>query len=360
MVPVPLIFKPASSVPTPLRTNPPHAIINSVRGFCIDAIMISAIADFIQTRIELSRDFVYGPPANYTEKDYPDLSGKVYIVTGASSGIGFETARLLAGTKATVYITGRTPSRIEGSLAKLRDEFPDTKIEALRMDYTDLSTIKPAIQKFLNAETRLDGIVHNAGVEYNGPHLTDIGYTEVLVVNTFAGQLVQTLLDPIMIKTAKSAPKNSVRIVWLASSAHNVSPPNGGIYWDDINNPPNRFGFGIYGQTKAINVYQAVQWAKHHQDSGIVSVSVHPGFLVSDICREVRDPLYYFRRPTIFGGYQEVYPLIHPSITTEDNGSYWIPIGTKGRIRPDVEKGANGENGERLWQFIHEQIKPYL
>lgn len=321
--------------------------------------MLESVTEYLRTRYELCRDFIYGPKATYTEKDFPDLTGKVYIVTGASSGIGFETARLLAGTGAKVYITGRTPSRIESSLAKLREEFPEASIEALRMDYADLSTIKPAIDKFLKAETRLDGVVHNAGVEYNGPIKTDCGYTEVLVVNTFAPQLVQSFLDPILLKTAKTAPKNSVRIIWLASTAHNVSPPNGGIHWEDIDNPPNTSGFGIYGQTKAINIYQAIQWAKHHEGSGVVSVSVHPGILVSDICRDTKDPLYYVRREPIYGGYQEVYPLLHPSVTTSDNGSYWIPIGVKGRIRPDVETAAHGKNGERLWEFINEQIKPY-
>lgn len=306
---------------------------------------------------ELTRDLVWPAHPDYTEGDYPDLHGKVYIVTGASAGIGFESAKLLSKQGAKVYITGRTPEKVEQALAELNSL---GEAYLLPIHHEDLSSVGPAIKEFLAKEKRLDGIVHNAGINYRGQNILEPhGLLDIIVINVLSGQLIQTLLKNIIATTPGS------RTLWISSAIHYHSPPNGGIDFSNMNVYDSGSylgqGNGMYGQTKAMNIYQAVQWGKK-LPSG-VSVAVHPGTVTSDIRRHNKWRglvLGSISKPTIWGAYQILKVLLHPSVTPADNGSYYIPFAAKARVRPDVRAGAEGDNGDKFWNWISEQIKPYL
>jgi len=109
---------------------------------------------------------MFPPSPTFTEKDIGDLSGKVIIVTGAASGVGFELAKILYSKNCTVYIGARSQSRANGAISAIKKALPSSrgKLEALVIDLADLTSIKPAVQGFLAKEGRLDVLVHNAGV----------------------------------------------------------------------------------------------------------------------------------------------------------------------------------------------------
>lgn len=110
------------------------------------------------------------PPApTYTTTSLPSLKGKVHIITGAASGIGYEVAKLIYLAGGTVYIAARSTARCEGAIEKLIAETKSAKGEkgrlgSLVVDLGDLRTVKGGVESFLAKESRLDGLVHNAGV----------------------------------------------------------------------------------------------------------------------------------------------------------------------------------------------------
>lgn len=315
---------------------------------------------------QLTRDFGIFNNPKFTEEDYPDLSGKVFIVTGASSGIGSYVAKLLCAKHAKVYMYGRTESRLNQAIELVKSECPDALVEGVLVDYNDLATLRPAVDKFLNSETRLDGIVHNAGMNFAKPGATSAqGLDMTLAVNCVAGWLFQKYLDDIMEKTAEQSAPNSVRIVWVSSSAHFLSPSNGGIHWDDMTNPPNGLlKFGKYGQSKAIVMYESILWPLHHENSKVVSVCVHPGLIKSEIMRDFNSfqqkVVQSFCHQTKFGAYTELYPLLSPDVTTADNGWYYVPFDHKTHARKDVWDAAHGEGGQRLYAWLDDQISGFV
>jgi retinol dehydrogenase-12 len=111
---------------------------------------------------------IFPPAPTFTDKDLPSLTGKVYIVTGAASGVGFELAKILYAAGGSVYIAARSTSRCEGAIEKIKSQTKGEKIsgrlESMVVDLADLRTVKGAVDEFLRRETRLDVLVHNAGV----------------------------------------------------------------------------------------------------------------------------------------------------------------------------------------------------
>lgn len=111
---------------------------------------------------------MFPPAPSFKEKDLPDLTGKVFIITGAASGVGFELAKMLYVAGGTVYIAARSASRCEGAIEKIETQSngkkAEAKLKSMTINLADLSTVKAAVDEFLRQETRLDVLVHNAAV----------------------------------------------------------------------------------------------------------------------------------------------------------------------------------------------------
>ena len=110
----------------------------------------------------------FPPSPSFTDKNLPNLDGKVYIITGAASGVGYELAKMLYLAGGTVYISARSTSRCDGAIKEIQNKTQklktNGKLKPLALDLSDLSTIKPAVEQFLKQEIRLDVLVNNAGV----------------------------------------------------------------------------------------------------------------------------------------------------------------------------------------------------
>ncbi|VEU19896.1 DEKNAAC100215 [Brettanomyces naardenensis] len=336
-------------------------------GFA-DWFKVMGLADWYQF-LGHSRPFA----PTFVDKDYPDLTGKVYLVTGGGTGIGYEVTKKLLGKNAKVWILGRNPAKLQKSVDTFKEEFPGAKLETIVADLADLATIKPAAVEFLKKETKLNGIIHNAGVMTPpSGSKTKQGYELQLGTNNVGPFLLQTFLDDLIIAIAKAEPPNTVRILWVSSSAHLMSCGNGGIQWEDLNYEKAAPGLTTqataYGQSKAIDIYLSILWAKKHPNSGVVSVTCHPGNLKTELMRttdvgrigEIALAILSPLHPAYLGAFTELFAVLSPTLTTADDGAYIIPWGKVGRIRQDVKDGAEGENGEKLWTWLEKQIAPYL
>jgi len=111
---------------------------------------------------------IFPPAPSFTDKDLPSLAGKVFIVTGAASGLGFELAKIIYVAGGTVYIAARSVSRCKGAIQKIDAQTngrkSEGKLKSMVIDLADLETVKGAVDDFLRQETRLDVLVNNAGV----------------------------------------------------------------------------------------------------------------------------------------------------------------------------------------------------
>lgn len=120
-------------------------------------------------------------PPRFTDKNLPSLAGKVYIVTGAASGIGYQLTKILYLKGATVYIAARSQARCDGAVEQLLFEIESLdgngnvvgRLGTMVLDLSDLKTIRPGVETFLNKESRLDLLVHNAAVMGPPPNSKD-------------------------------------------------------------------------------------------------------------------------------------------------------------------------------------------
>ncbi|KAK9472869.1 uncharacterized protein V1510DRAFT_416272 [Dipodascopsis tothii] len=306
----------------------------------------------------------------YTEKDYPDLVGRVYIVTGAV-GLAVEVTKLLIGRGAKVYIMGRNEQKAQACVDKLRQEFPEAQVDFFTADLGDLSTIGPGVQKFLSQETELHGVIHNAGVmpSNRGARVKSNDLELMVGTNNVGPHLLQKYLDGILFRTAAKQPRGSVRVVWVTSCMHVAANHEGGVNWDDINydKSPKTSAAVLYGQSKAINIIQSYMWSKKNDaaEAGILSLSVHPGSLDTELTRDSPSILRWIVRrvllhPAKLGAYSELFALLNPTLTVEKNtGGYIIPWGKIGFARQDVDTGMKGANGERLWSWLDDKVMPF-
>lgn len=193
------------------------------------------------------------------------------------------------------------------------------------------------------------------------------GYDLQWGTNVLGPFLLQKFLDALFIQTSKKNPPNLSRVVWVSSTAHFSAPANGGIYWDDLNfaDPSKKYANGeIYGQSKAGVITNAIQWSKRNSNGNITSVSLCPGGLKTDLQRHlpgiVRSLLNCILYDAVFGAYTEMFAAVSPEVTENNEHRMIISFGRFGIIRKDIDEGANGENGEKYWNYAEKEVSKYL
>src|SRR5271155_1212620 len=206
---------------------------------------------------------------------FSQLVAQVFIVTGSSSGLGKELAQILYAHDAKVYVAARSKERAGQVMEEIRANFPASKGELvyLHLDLEDLSTIKASAEEFLGKEDRLDVLWNNAAV-MNTPagSKTKQGYELQLGTNNIAPFLFTKLLTPVLVKTAKTAPKGSVRVVWVSSSVAEVIAPVGGVDMNNLDYKKDLSRWMKYGVSKGGNILHSNEFAKRHEEDGIISV----------------------------------------------------------------------------------------
>jgi len=156
------------------------------------------------------------------QRDLADLTGKVAIVTGANTGIGYHTVKLLARQGAKIYLGARNESKAKAAIAELeREGLGPGQVVWLHVDMSEPTWAQDAANEFLKKESRLDILVNNAAV-LAGPYvLTKDGLNLTMVVNHFSPVVFIRTLLPLMIQTSKE-PNSDVRIVTVGSCAHSM------------------------------------------------------------------------------------------------------------------------------------------
>lgn len=196
-------------------------------------------------------------------------------MTGSSSGIGEQLAYILYLKNAKVYVAARSEAKATKAIEGIKSRVPNSKGQLiyLHLDLDDLATIKPTAETFLAENDRLDVLWNNAGVMVPPQgSKTKQGYEKQLGTNNVAPFLLTKLLHPILAKTASTAPKDSVRVVWVSSSGAEVYSPKGGVEMDNLDYKKDKNLWWKYGTSKAGNVLHSSEFAKRFQSEGLISV----------------------------------------------------------------------------------------
>jgi len=207
-----------------------------------------------------------------------DLNGKTYIVTGANSGVGFETSQQLVKQGAHVVMACRRPSA--GEEARSSFENPIGTSEVIKCDLSDLDSVRNFVAEFKSKNDRLDGLICNAGMVNmkNELNYTKDGF-EITWAVSFFGHFLMTEL---LLDTLKQSSPS--RIAILSSVVHANSPNNRyKVHLDDLFFKNRKFNnFDAYGEVKVANVLYAKELAERLEGTGVTTASIHPGWARSN------------------------------------------------------------------------------
>ena len=300
---------------------------------------------------------IFPPKAEYTEKNIPDLHGKVYMVTGATSGIGmtmafrpvnrledtdcsvgYELATMLYQAGATVWMAGRSEEQCTRCIEHMKSaakSIPNAgNLHFLYVALDDLNTIKPAVDKFLTAESRLDVLFNNAGVSLPPAGSKSAqGFELMMATNCLGPFLLAELLYPLLQRTAARTRAAAVRVVWTCSVHAEMHPPKDAMDPSQLDHPSTTDQSLNYAASKLGNWYLASEYAKSADTSQrtVLNVVQNPGGLKTNLLRHTSRLFRFCVSPLLYpprqGAYTELFAGLSEEVTDERNGAYIVPWG---------------------------------
>ena len=292
------------------------------------------------------------PQTPWTLQDLPDQTGRIAVVTGATSGTGWETANVLAGRGATVVLACRNAEKTEAALQRIRAAHPGAQVSGQALDLGSLRSVREAAAALRARFDHLDLLINNAGVMIPPYGKTEDGFETQIGTNhhghfAFTGLLLDRLL----------AAAGS-RVVTMSSAAHKV----GRINFEDLHSERGYRAVAAYGQSKLANLLftYALQRRLAAAGAGTLALAAHPGWARTELQRHVGGLLNlpvaiispFFSQGSLAGAL----PLLRAATDpTAQGGDYFGPGGfleMKGSpVRVAAKARAHEVDvQERLWQ----------
>jgi retinol dehydrogenase-12 len=222
----------------------------------------------------------------------------------------------------------RSEEKTKTAIDSIRAAIPksDGEMIFLSLDLSDLSSVKNSAEEFLRREQRLDVLFNNAGVGYpDKGSKTRQGYELQLGVNCIGTFAFTKLLTPTIVSTAKVSSPDSVRVVWVSSSASEAVSPEGFV--EGLPKIADKGSFHQYCVSKLGGYLYGTEFAARHRNDGVICIPLNPGHLDSDFWR-TQGPLttWLLRKtvlyPTVFGAYTCLFAGFSPEVTLEKSGTY--------------------------------------
>ncbi|PLW12727.1 hypothetical protein PCANC_18151 [Puccinia coronata f. sp. avenae] len=305
----------------------------------------------------------------WSVEEMPDLSGRVAIVTGGNTGIGYPTCLELVRRGAKVYSASRSESRAKAAIRRIKQLVPNAQLEFVHFDLTSLSSAKTAAEEFMSKESRLDILINNAG-QMGTPYRISPDGIEMQACNATGHFALTIHLLPILKRTASSVPDSHVRIVNVSSIAHSfitdpdLSSVEGINRRDDW--PTSRYHY-----SKLSNLLFTNELQKRLSDTSIYCLSVHPGFVRSEIARGwyqagiIRKAFKQFlvalaglTYTTVYNGaLTQLYAATSPEIEAKGlRAAYLVPYGQVGR-KSYLAEDPDGKLGRQFWHLCENLMK---
>jgi NAD(P)-dependent dehydrogenase (short-subunit alcohol dehydrogenase family) len=215
--------------------------------------------------------------ARWTEKDIPDQSGRVALVTGANSGLGYITSLELARRGATVVVASRSDTRGKEAVARTIAEVPDARLDLRHLDLADLSSVRVFADEIQATYPSVDLLVNNAGIMAVAKAKTADGFESQFGTNHLGHFALTGLLLPLLVNTA------GARVVTVSSNAHK----GGKINFDDLQHERSYRKWMVYADTKLANLLFTYELQRRLAavDVPLIAVAAHPGTAATNLVR---------------------------------------------------------------------------
>jgi NAD(P)-dependent dehydrogenase (short-subunit alcohol dehydrogenase family) len=288
-----------------------------------------------------------------------DLSGKLALVTGASSGLGVETSRALAARGAGVVMAARDVAKIEQQAAAIRARHPGAQLEVMELHLDEPASVRAFAKAFLAKHPRLNVLIGNAGVMACPLLRTAEGWEMQFATNHLGHFLLANLLAPALVAGAPS------RVISVSSAGHQFSP----VVFDDVHFERRPYDkWASYGQAKTANILFAVEFDRRFAARGVRAFANHPGGIMTELGRHLTPEDIKFiqeraAQRSSSGGMQwktpeqgaatQVWGATAPELDGQ-GGLYLEDVQISGPNPPEGSTGCapyalDAENAKRLW-----------
>ncbi|KAJ3267039.1 hypothetical protein HDU77_006979 [Chytriomyces hyalinus] len=298
----------------------------------------------------------------FSAAETPSLEGKTAIITGANSGLGLSSVKLMAAKGCRIILACRSKGKAEEAIALVKKSVPDADLAFMHLDLSDWDTVKKFAAEFIKTGRPLHILMNNAGIMAPYDFQLSKNGVEMQMAGNHLGHFYLTsLLLPVLEKTANANKNDSVRIVNLSSIGHTLTYWSG-IDFEHINNPKRYVSYMAYGQSKLANILftnhlQKVLDAK--KLNNVYVNSVHPGAVSTNLLKEsaylswiisLVEPITNLLMLTPdTGALTQVYCAVSPKIVDgQCKAKYFVPTATLG------ETSAFGKDpvlAEKLWDW---------
>lgn len=290
--------------------------------------------------------------ARWTADDIPDQTGRTAVVTGANTGIGFETARMLAEKGAHVVLACRSADKGADAVRRLEATNPSGSVALELLDLSDLDHVADFAKRVTERLDRLDLLILNAGVMVPPASTTKQGFELQFGVNHLGHFALTGHLLPLVQST------EGARVVVVSSTA----AVRGRMHFDDLQFEGGYRAWPAYGQSKLANQLFLRELQRRLQDAGsdVLVTGAHPGWTQTDLQRtsglaSFLNPFFGMKPPQ--GALPTVRAAVDPAAPP---AAYYGPDGfgqVRGYpvIRPLVAHSDNAEHQARLWE-VSEQL----
>ncbi|KAJ1691344.1 hypothetical protein LUZ63_015499 [Rhynchospora breviuscula] len=291
-----------------------------------------------------------------------DASKLTAIITGGASGIGLETAQVLALRGAHVIIAARNMEAAYNAKALILENNPKARIDTIQLDLSSLKSVRAFAEEFLSMDLPLNILINNAGIMFCPFQLSKDGIELQFATNHLGHFLLTNLLLEKMKSTAKSTGIEG-RIVNLSSIAHHHTYGRG-INFEQLNDPTAYSDKKAYGQSKLANILHAKELSRRLKEEGanITVNSVHPGLIMTNL---MKHSLFVMNLIKVFtymcwknvpqGAATTCFVATHPSLKGVTAKYFQDCNEDKPNILADDEKLAKD-----LWQFSEKLVKSAL
>lgn len=303
----------------------------------------------------------------WTPAELPSLTGKTYLVTGGNTGLGFETAKLLAGKAATVFLTSRSVENGEAAKQRILESVPEARVSVVPLDLTDPHSIQLAAKEVSSQTDRLAAVINNAGVMQT-PHMLTAEYFELQFATNHLGHFrLNAALFPLLEESAG-------RIVPVSSVMHKV----GRINFADVMHTDSYDPSRVYSQSKLANLMYSMALHRRLLERGskVTVVAAHPGYSATDL--QTTGVAMPGGSPILRKVYQVTnkvwaqsatlgaYPLVLAAADVRATpGGYYGPTGFLECTGPVGEAQVSqharvAADQERLWAITEELVGPFF
>ncbi|XP_030036078.2 retinol dehydrogenase 11-like [Manduca sexta] len=270
------------------------------------------------------------------------MDGKVVIVTGANTGIGYETARELAQRGARVILACRSAQKGIAAVDSIRTATGNTDVVFKQLDLCSLRSVRIFAEDILNTESKLDVLINNAGTGILDNSLTEDNIPIEAQVNHFAPFLLTVSLLPLIKKSAPS------RIINVSSLMHKFGKIDLNKFHKQAKNSFEHRR--VYSNTKLANILFTNKLSKDLKGTGVTANSVHPGVVSTDIFRDKYAITKYlirllFKTP-LQGAQTSIYLAVSPELK-ETTGKYFVDC-CKARTSAS---GQDADLANKLWDL---------